>query len=196
MSISRSGILHPGQVGITVAISARNSGSGVFWVSVGRSAATAKRAAQGGLEDAGTLSRLCEICPVILSVCPPEFAERLAEEVAACSYRGLFVDASAISPERTRRIGGKIESNGARFVEGGIGRAAALKMKSRRRSRAPECRPGFIARPRRFFAASKLFRVARRRLREPFRTSWSLHKEARSRANTLTTPANIRRGRA
>lgn len=107
-------------MGIAVAISARNSGNEVFWVSEGRSAATAKRAAGAGLEDAGTIARLCEICPAVVSVCPPEFAERVAEQVAECGYRGLFVDANAIAPERSQRIGRKIESIGARFVDGGI----------------------------------------------------------------------------
>lgn len=116
----RIGILHPGEMGITVAITARNSGSDVFWVSAGRSTATAKRAADAGLQDAGTVAKLCEICPVIVSVCPPEFAEQVAEQVAGSGYRGLFVDANAIAPERAQRIGRKIEASGARFVDGGI----------------------------------------------------------------------------
>jgi 3-hydroxyisobutyrate dehydrogenase-like beta-hydroxyacid dehydrogenase len=128
MSASRIGILHPGQMGITVAITARNSGNQVFWMSAGRSAATAKRAGEAGLRDAETLAKLCEICPVIVSVCPPEFAEQMADEVAACSYSGLFVDANAISPERARRIGGKLQTGGARFVDGGIiGPATAVR---------------------------------------------------------------------
>ncbi len=116
----RIGILHPGQMGITVAISVRNSGNEVFWVSEGRSAESAKRAAGAGLPDAGTIARLCEICPVIVSVCPPEFAERVAEQVAQCFYGGLFVDANALSPERAQRIAGKLEASHARFVDGGI----------------------------------------------------------------------------
>lgn len=116
----RIGVLHPGEMGIVVAITARNSGNEVFWASEGRSAASAKRAEEIGLEDAGTIAKLCEICPAIVSVCPPEFAEGVAEQVAACSYGGLFIDANAISSERAQRIGRKIEASGARFVDGGI----------------------------------------------------------------------------
>jgi 3-hydroxyisobutyrate dehydrogenase-like beta-hydroxyacid dehydrogenase len=114
------GIVHPGQMGTVVALSARNSGNQVFWASEGRSAASRERASNAGFEDAGTLARLCELCPVIVSVCPPEFAEQIAEQVARCSYRGAYVDANAISPERVQRIARRMEGAGARFVDGGI----------------------------------------------------------------------------
>ena len=114
------GILHPGQMGTVVALSARNSGNQVFWASEGRSAASRERASNAGFEDAGTLARLCELCPLIVSVCPPEFAEQIAEQVALCSYHGDYVDANAISPERVQRIARRMEGTGARFVDGGI----------------------------------------------------------------------------
>ncbi len=120
MSSERIGIVHPGQMGITVAISARNGGNKVFWASDGRSAATRKRAAEAGLEDAGTLAKLCELCGVVVSVCPPEFAEQMAEDVAGLGYRGIYVDANAVSPERVRRMAPRLEAGGARFVDGGI----------------------------------------------------------------------------
>ena len=92
----------------------------MYWASEGRSEATRERASQAGLRDAGTLTKLCELCPIIISVCPPEFAEEIAEQVAALSYRGLYVDANAISPERVQRIAHRMEECGARFVDGGI----------------------------------------------------------------------------
>jgi 3-hydroxyisobutyrate dehydrogenase-like beta-hydroxyacid dehydrogenase len=120
MTPQRIGILHPGQMGIVVAVSARNSGNEVFWVSENRSASTHKRASEAGLRDAGTLAKLCQLCPVIVSVCPPEFAEETAEQVARQSYQGTFVDANAISPERAQRIASQMEACGARFLDGGI----------------------------------------------------------------------------
>jgi 3-hydroxyisobutyrate dehydrogenase-like beta-hydroxyacid dehydrogenase len=107
-------------MGITVAVSARNSGNTVLWVSDGRSADTRKRASDAGLEDAGTIAKLCELCPVIVSVCPPEYAEQLADLVAGRSYRGTYIDANAISPERVQHIASRLEADGARFVDGGI----------------------------------------------------------------------------
>jgi 3-hydroxyisobutyrate dehydrogenase-like beta-hydroxyacid dehydrogenase len=120
MAEQRIGILHPGQMGIVVAVSARNSSHEVFWASEGRSADTQKRASEAGLRDAGTLAELCQLCPVIVSVCPPEFAEAIAEQVARHSYHGTYVDANAITPERTRRIAHSLEAGGAQFVDGSI----------------------------------------------------------------------------
>lgn len=120
MAGQRIGIVHPGQMGTVVAATVSNGGAEVFWVSEGRSAATRERALEAGLEDAVTLANMCRACPVIVSVWPPEFAEQMAEHVAAHSFRGIYVDANAISPDRTRRMARHIEEGGGRFVDGGI----------------------------------------------------------------------------
>ena len=46
---------------------------------------------------------------MIVSVCPPEFAEEIAEQVARQSYQGTFIDANAISPERAQRMAHRFE---------------------------------------------------------------------------------------
>jgi 3-hydroxyisobutyrate dehydrogenase-like beta-hydroxyacid dehydrogenase len=114
------GILHPGEMGISVAASAQRSGHTVYWASEGRSAQTRSRAEKHALVDAGTLAGLCGHCKVILSVCPPHAAEQVAKDVLAHGFRGLYVDANAISPERARHIGQMMVSGGADFVDGGI----------------------------------------------------------------------------
>jgi 3-hydroxyisobutyrate dehydrogenase-like beta-hydroxyacid dehydrogenase len=120
MTSQRIGIVHPGQMGIVVAASAQNSGNEVFWASEGRSPATRERASLAGLHDAGTLAKLCELCPIIVSVSPPEFAEEIADQVAQRLYQGTYVDANAIAPERARHMAQRLEQQGARFVDGGI----------------------------------------------------------------------------
>ena len=114
------GVLHPGEMGVTVGASARASGSRVLWASEGRSAQTGERAAAAGLEDAKTLAFLCTASGVILSVCPPHSALDLARAVAAQGFSGLYVDGNAISPGTAREIGRIIERAGATFVDGGI----------------------------------------------------------------------------
>jgi 3-hydroxyisobutyrate dehydrogenase-like beta-hydroxyacid dehydrogenase len=114
------GILHPGEMGVSIAASAQNSGNRVYWVSEGRSPQTAERAARIGLVDARSLARLCQTCSVIFSVCPPDAAEAIARGVLAEGFRGLYADMNAISPERTARIGAMMAAGGARFVDGGI----------------------------------------------------------------------------
>jgi 3-hydroxyisobutyrate dehydrogenase-like beta-hydroxyacid dehydrogenase len=117
MSKLKVGVLHPGEMGFAVAKTAQNSGHEVCWASAGRGPETARRASAAGLTDVGTLLRMTELCPVIVSVCPPEFAEELAEEVAGLGYRGLYIDANAISPERVRRIGECMAAHGIAFVD-------------------------------------------------------------------------------
>jgi 3-hydroxyisobutyrate dehydrogenase-like beta-hydroxyacid dehydrogenase len=116
----RIGILHPGEMGSAVAATVRNSGHEVFWVSEGRSHRTRARAESAGLNDASTLAHLCETCPVILSVCPPEFAANLADQVLAHGFRGTYLDANAISPAHKQAIAARMQTSGVRFVDGGI----------------------------------------------------------------------------
>jgi 3-hydroxyisobutyrate dehydrogenase-like beta-hydroxyacid dehydrogenase len=114
------GILHPGNMGISIAASAQNSGHTVYWASEGRSPQTRERAERFGLLDGGTVGKLCETCSVIVSVCPPHAAEEVANQVLAHSFKGLYLDANAISPQRAKRIGGAVVEAGATFVDGGI----------------------------------------------------------------------------
>ncbi len=119
-AITKIGVIHPGEMGVAVAATARNSGLEVCWASEGRSPATRRRAADAGLADAGSIPNLCETCPAIVSVCPPESAEAVAEEVLRQGFRGLFIDANAISPERARRIAHNMSEDGADFVDASI----------------------------------------------------------------------------
>ena len=114
------GILHPGQMGISVAASAQNSGCSVYWAAEGRSDATVDRAAQFDLVDARTVGGLSEVCSLLICVCPPAAAEGIADQVLAAGYRGTYLDANAISPRKAQKIGQKLASGGIRFVAGGI----------------------------------------------------------------------------
>ena len=114
------GILHPGEMGISIAASAKNSGCEVYWVSEGRRQPTRERAAQFGLRDAQTLTQLCVECPIIISVCPPHAAESLANDVVAAGFTGVYVDANAIAPQRTIKIGETMSRRSVTFVDGGI----------------------------------------------------------------------------
>ena len=116
----RIGILHPGEMGISIAASAKNSGCDVYWVSEGRSAATRERAEKFGLHEARTLEELCKECPIVVSVCPPHAAETLAHEVLRAGFHGLFVEGNAIAPQWTIQIGNTMRRGDIRFVDGGI----------------------------------------------------------------------------
>jgi 3-hydroxyisobutyrate dehydrogenase-like beta-hydroxyacid dehydrogenase len=107
-------------MGISAAATIQNSGYEVWWASDGRSEQSRARAAQHHLNDAGTLAELCARCTVMVSVCPPDAAEATADAALQASFRGLYLDANAISPQRARRIGQKMSAAGITFVDGGI----------------------------------------------------------------------------
>jgi 3-hydroxyisobutyrate dehydrogenase-like beta-hydroxyacid dehydrogenase len=114
------GILHPGEMGVSVAVSAKNGGQAVFWASQGRSPQTCQRAQSHSLLDAHSLEELCRTCSIIISVCPPHAAEDIAQQVLSHSFNGLYVDVNAISPPRALRIGAAMAERGVAFVDGGI----------------------------------------------------------------------------
>ncbi len=116
----RIGIIHPGEMGISVAASAQKTGHEVYWASEGRSPQTRDRAAKCALRDAGTLASLCATCSVIVSVCPPDAADAVARQVLACGFAGLYLDANAISPQRAIDMGQKMTAAGVAFVDGGV----------------------------------------------------------------------------
>ncbi|MDF1594402.1 MAG: NAD(P)-binding domain-containing protein [Desulfobacterales bacterium] len=120
MSKLNIGILHPGQMGISIAASAQNTGHTVYWASEGRSRHTLARAEKFNLLDTYNLKKLCETCSFIISVCPPHAAEDVANNVSSCGFNGFYIDANAISPQRAIRIGQKMAAAGISFVDGGI----------------------------------------------------------------------------
>src|SRR4051794_31244244 len=102
--MTRIGVLHPGEMGAAIATGLRASGAEVMWVGASRSAATRARAVTAGLRDAGSLDALVAEADVVVSVCPPESAVRLAESVAALGFAGIYVDANALSPATARAV--------------------------------------------------------------------------------------------
>ena len=91
-----------------------------LWASDGRSDESRLRANEQGLVDAGTLEGLCEVCDVLVSVCPPHAAEELASAVIKAGFQGTFLDANAIAPQKSVQIGKKMAAAGIEFVDGGI----------------------------------------------------------------------------
>lgn len=108
-------VLHPGAMGASVA-AALAVGHRVHWVSEGRSADTRMRA--GSLIELPTLSGLGQL-DVVMSVCPPAAALAQARAVMAQGFRGIYVDANAVSPGTARAIAATVEP-AARYLDGGI----------------------------------------------------------------------------
>jgi 3-hydroxyisobutyrate dehydrogenase-like beta-hydroxyacid dehydrogenase len=118
--MTKIGILHPGEMGVSIAASAINSGHQVYWVSKDRSDKTRSRAEEHELIEVDTFSNLCQTNEIIISVCPPHAAEDVAQAVIDHGFKGYYLDANAISPQRAKRIGQLMETNGIHFIDGGI----------------------------------------------------------------------------
>lgn len=112
-------VLHPGQMGAAVA-AALSTRHEVAWCARDRSAATRDRAEAAGLAELGDLPAVADWSQAVVSVCPPAAAERLATEVVAAGFTGLYLDANAVSPTTTRRIATAVERGGGTPVDGGI----------------------------------------------------------------------------
>lgn len=108
-----TGFLHPGAMGSAVAAACAGTR---LWAGDGRSPATFDRASAAELTDVGSVAAMCEQADTIISICPPDQAVAVAEDVAGYGFTGRYVDANAISPATTERIGAMFD----RFVDGGI----------------------------------------------------------------------------
>ena len=116
----KMGILHPGEMGISIAASAVKNGHQAYWLSAGRSDKTRARAEKYSLMEIDSLIEFCQTCEIILSVCPPHAAGEVARSVVDAKFKGLYVDANAISPQRAMAIGQMLEAGHIQFVDGGI----------------------------------------------------------------------------
>jgi 3-hydroxyisobutyrate dehydrogenase-like beta-hydroxyacid dehydrogenase len=101
-------VLHPGVMGSAVAAALRHD---VIWSPDGRSETTAERARAANLASGDPLT-----ADVILSICPPHAAREVARAVS--EFRGIYVDANAISPATAREVRALVPH--AAFVDGGI----------------------------------------------------------------------------
>ncbi|MGV9844781.1 DUF1932 domain-containing protein [Streptomyces fungicidicus] len=113
------GILHPGSMGAAVAACAATNAAAVLWCETGRSTASVERAARFGLTPLARLAELLDRSDIVISLCPPAAAEELARDIAGHRFTGVYVEANAINPERTKRIAALLE-HGAAVVDGGV----------------------------------------------------------------------------
>ncbi|WP_329339527.1 DUF1932 domain-containing protein [Streptomyces sp. NBC_00663] len=113
-------LLHPGAMGAPVGGQATHTGARVLYVPTGRGPASVERARQAGLEAAESLESALSVSELVLSICPPHAAEDVAHEVLEHGFRGVYVEANAISPDRATRIAKACSERGALMVDGSL----------------------------------------------------------------------------
>jgi 3-hydroxyisobutyrate dehydrogenase-like beta-hydroxyacid dehydrogenase len=118
--MKKIGVLHPGEMGVSIAASAMNSGHLVYWVSAGRSEQTHLRATKQNLVEFPSVNELCQTCEVIISICPPYATEEVARSVITERFTGIYLDANAISPQRAKKLAQIMEENKIQFIDGSI----------------------------------------------------------------------------
>ncbi len=130
MTKNKIGFLHPGEMGISLAVSAKNSGQEVYWCSTGRSKATIERASQYSLIAIDNFDEFCDTCEIIVSVCPPHAAVAQSQAVLKAGFTGIYIDANAIAPQTVGEIAMLMTASDIKFVDGGIIGMPAWKEKS------------------------------------------------------------------
>jgi len=111
----RIGVLHPGEMGVSVARALADSGHEPCWVRAGRSSATAARAEPFTGYD--SLAALLAEVDGVISVCPPDAALAQAEQVVSEGFRGVYLDANAVAPSTADKLAQVV---GRGYVDGGI----------------------------------------------------------------------------
>lgn len=110
-------ILHPGEMGSSIGRTLAYKAHRAYYVAEGRSDTTQSRARKAGMFLRETLEEGLANVEVVISVCPPEYAEDVATQVLEHKYKGLYCDANAIAPTTARAIAEKF---GDLYVDGGI----------------------------------------------------------------------------
>lgn len=104
------GVLHPGAMGAALGSALKARAGVVIWAAGGRSQATSKRAELADLVAVPDIATLAPRCDLIVSICPPHAALKLAEQVANALHGQdparwpLYLDANAVAPGTVRRI--------------------------------------------------------------------------------------------
>jgi 3-hydroxyisobutyrate dehydrogenase-like beta-hydroxyacid dehydrogenase len=111
-------IVHPGEMGAAVAGALLGQGHRVTCALDGRSPATRTRAQALNLTDVGRVGVLARNTEVMISVCPSEASLAVARE--AVGFRGVYVDANAISPSTAMEVAAIVRTHGATYVDGAI----------------------------------------------------------------------------
>ena len=117
-------VVGTGDMGGAVGAALGRSGYRVITDLSARSAASRARAAEAGIEDAGSLGAVMREADLVLSIVPPaaarDFAARAAQALAAAGTRPVFADCNAVAPATLAEIAALFAGSGAAFVDVGI----------------------------------------------------------------------------
>jgi 3-hydroxyisobutyrate dehydrogenase-like beta-hydroxyacid dehydrogenase len=102
------GIVSPGAMGSAVGHALLRGGAHVVATVAGRSERTARLAARADLELVPGISEVVQRADLLLSIVPPDQAERAAAELAGAA---LLADLNAVAPATARRISAEVDGS-------------------------------------------------------------------------------------
>jgi 3-hydroxyisobutyrate dehydrogenase-like beta-hydroxyacid dehydrogenase len=117
------GLLYPGEMGAALACALRDTARvrRVVTIMSGRSAQTARRAADAGIVGLDSPTNVARESDLVLSVVPPAAAEDVADawcRIADVAPRhGIYADVNSVSPELAVAIGARVATTGHEFVD-------------------------------------------------------------------------------
>jgi putative dehydrogenase len=117
-------VIGAGEMGAAVGRRMREAGARVLTTLKGRSAASARRVDEAGLEVIDDDDRLIADAAFVLSIVPPDQAAQVAERfrtpIERAPRKPIFVECNAVAPATVRRIAALLAPGGSRFVDAGI----------------------------------------------------------------------------
>ena len=117
-------IIAPGAMGSAVARRMHQRGAIVRTSLAGRSAASARRAAECGMTAVEAERDLVEGVDIVLSIVPPgeavTLAARLQAALSSVAHKPLVIDCNAVNPGTVGQIAKALAPGGAPFVDGAI----------------------------------------------------------------------------
>ena len=114
------GLLNPGAMGAAVGACLTQSGHTVYWLPLGRGDQTRARADRAKLTPCQTLAELVGSVELIVSICPPAAAQTVAQKVCESDFKGIFLEANAISPAKLTGIKQLLEAHHIQLIDGSI----------------------------------------------------------------------------
>jgi 6-phosphogluconate dehydrogenase (decarboxylating) len=115
------GLLHPGDMGITISLPLQKAGHKIYWPSKYRSQETRDKANQHSIIDIVDLNSILKTCSVVFVICKNGGPVEVADAICSRGYDGVVCDANNLWGEQSEKeLADKYFSAGIRYVDASL----------------------------------------------------------------------------
>lgn len=115
------GILHPGDMGVTLSIPLQKAGHDTMWPSICRSENTKQKATLFNIKDVVGINTLLQECPIVFVICKNGGPVEIADIICNHNYKGIVCDANNLWGEKSEiDLSDKYFNAGVRYVEASL----------------------------------------------------------------------------